>query len=97
VGTDLYLAEVKELGLWFEGELPEDVRDSKVEALCAHFDDLCVDTVKYLRSSGVIEEVLGRDVPVVLFDMFRLVEPDLTQTANPSHLVPPEYVAFHEE
>lgn len=97
VGTDLYLAEVKSLGLWFEGDLPEDVRSEKIEALCAHFDDLCVDTAEHLRSSGVIEEVLGRDVPVVLFDMFRPVEPRLTLAANPPHLVPPEYVAFHEE
>ncbi|TDC81971.1 hypothetical protein [Actinomadura sp. 7K507] len=94
VGTDLYLDEVKSLGLWYEGDLPEDLEDEKSEALCAHFDELCIDTAKHMRSSGLIEKTLGRDVPIVVFDMFRPIEPEATQAANPPHLVPDDYVTF---
>lgn len=90
VGTDLYLEEVKRLGLW-DQEADEDERD---ERLCAHFDDLCIDAAKHLHSSGLVQKVLGREVPIVLFDMFRPIEPDATQAANPAHLVPADYVTF---
>ncbi|MCP9966921.1 hypothetical protein [Actinomadura madurae] len=86
-GTALYLEEVKRLGIWHEDE---------DERLCAHFDDLCIDAAKHLHSTGVVKKVLGREVPIILFDMFRLIEPDATQAANPPHLVPADYVTFQE-
>jgi hypothetical protein len=84
-GTALYLEEVKRLGLW---------NDEEGERLCTHFDDLCIDAARHLHSTGLVKEVLGREVPIVLFDMFRPIEPDATQAANPPHLVPADYITF---
>ena len=93
-GTALYLDEVKRLGLWYEPG--EDAEDEQDERLCAHFDDLCVDAARHLHSSGLVQKVLGREVPIVLFDMFRIIEPDATQAANPPHLVPADYLTLQQ-
>ncbi|TDD81045.1 hypothetical protein E1293_19480 [Actinomadura darangshiensis] len=70
------------------------MEDEQDEALCAHFDDLCIDAAKHLHSTGLVEKTLGREVPIVLFDMFRPIEPNATQAANPPHLIPHDYVTF---
>jgi hypothetical protein len=93
-GTALYLDEVKRLGLWYEPG--EDAEDEQDERLCAHFDDLCIDAARHLHSSGLVQKVLGREVPIVLFDMFRIIEPDATQAANPPHLVPADYLTLQQ-
>ncbi|MFD0683329.1 hypothetical protein [Actinomadura fibrosa] len=92
-GTSLYLDEVKSRDLWDEN----DPTDEQLERLYAHFDEACVDVARHLHASGLVEEVMGRPVPIVLFDMFRPeLEVELTRAANPSHLIS-DYTAFQEQ
>ncbi|GAA2252475.1 hypothetical protein GCM10010402_04550 [Actinomadura luteofluorescens] len=94
-GGALYLEEVKRLGLWYEpGD--DDAEEEQDEKLCAHFDDLCIDAARHLHSTGLVQKILGREVPIVLFDMFRIIEPGATQAANPPHLVPADYLTLHQ-
>ncbi|GGT88006.1 hypothetical protein [Actinomadura citrea] len=96
-GTALYLDEVKRLGLWYEpDEDAEAEQDEQDERLCAHFDDLCIDAARHLHSTGLVQKVLGREVPIILFDMFRVIEPGATQAANPPRLVPAGYLTFQQ-
>ncbi|WP_405677100.1 hypothetical protein OG292_21035 [Streptomyces sp. NBC_01511] len=103
-GAALHLAEIKELGLWYEELDPEDgngnengareEREARDKLLVAHFDDACVDLARHLHTSGKLTEVLGRPVPIVPFDMYRAgYEPDLAEAANPPEVVA-DYLAW---
>ncbi|MEV0774452.1 hypothetical protein ACIBLA_33910 [Streptomyces sp. NPDC050433] len=97
-GAALHLAEIKELGLWYEESDHEDAdgeeQSARDELLTAHFDDACLDLARHLHASGKLTEVLGRPVPIVPFDMYRAgYEPDLAETANPPEVVA-DYLAW---
>ncbi|NGO10540.1 hypothetical protein G5C60_23835 [Streptomyces sp. HC44] len=87
VGSPLYVDEVKRLGLWFDGE-GDDASDDQYEALGEHFADACTGLARHFHSSGLLKEVLGRPVPVQVFDMDRPGwEVEATEAANPPGLV----------
>ncbi|MBA9002332.1 hypothetical protein [Thermomonospora cellulosilytica] len=97
-GTDLYLAEVRSLGLWYDhtGDLSEEEIAERGQALADHFDDLVIDLARHLHDSGRIEKVFGRRIPVVVFDMFRPIEGEATRAANPPELIT-DYLAYYRE
>ncbi|MFD6278814.1 hypothetical protein ACFWFI_25105 [Streptomyces sp. NPDC060209] len=72
-------------GLWYEDDDEPGDRD---ERLVEWFYEVCVGAARHLHESGRITKVLGRPVPVILYDMF---DPDamfeLTSDANPAGLV----------
>ncbi|WP_405797309.1 hypothetical protein [Streptomyces sp. NBC_01506] len=86
-GAALHLAEIKELGLWYEELDPgtededddededeeddDDEQERSDELLTAHFDAACVDLARHLHTSGRLTAILGRPVPIVPFDMYR--------------------------
>ncbi|WP_251096478.1 hypothetical protein [Streptomyces sp. Caat 7-52] len=84
-GARSHRREAESRGLWYEDDDEPDGRD---ERLVEWFYEVCVATAGRLHESGRIVEVLGRPVPVVLYDMF---DPDtmfeLTSSANPAELV----------
>lgn len=85
-GAESHKREAESRGLWYEGgDEPDDDRD---EQLVEWFYDVCVRAAQRLHETGRIQEVLGRPVPVILYDMF---EPDtmfkLTSDANPPELI----------
>ncbi|WP_225101798.1 hypothetical protein [Streptomyces sp. CoH27] len=77
--------EAESRGLWYEDD---DEPGDRYERLVDGFYDVCVAAALRLHDSGRIVEVLGRPVPVILYDMF---DPDamfrLTSAANPAELV----------
>ncbi|WP_234018985.1 MULTISPECIES: hypothetical protein [unclassified Streptomyces] len=87
-GDALCRAEIESLGLWYEDADGEGEVDDLDERLAEWFHDVCVAAARRLHESGRITAVLGRPVPVILYDMF---EPDamfeLTARANPAELV----------
>jgi len=94
VGGPRYEDEVRGLGLWYDGENEEvgvgedDEIDAKRELLHLHFADACVDLARHLHASGRIEEILGRPLPVVVFDMdCPGWEVEATEAANPPGLI----------
>ncbi|WP_244942904.1 hypothetical protein [Streptomyces inhibens] len=99
-GAALHTAEVKELGLWYEDDDDDDDDDEvsvRNELLELHFDEACIDLARHLHSSGRITEILGRPVPIVLFDMYRAgYEETLTEAANPPEVVA-DYLAWCRE
>lgn len=96
VGAELHRAESAAQDLWYEDEgddegeddLSEQEEDERGEALAEQFHELCVDLARGLHTDGRLVGVLGRPVPVILYDMF---DPDamfaLTRAANPPELV----------
>ncbi|MFW6694084.1 hypothetical protein [Streptomyces sp. MAR4 CNX-425] len=90
VGTALHRAEAAAKGLWFEDEEQFSERwEAVFDALCADFAEDCVHVARHLHETGRVEEVLGRRVPVVLFDMDD-PEDQIPRTAAAN---PPEVVA----
>lgn len=98
VGAELHRAEAVAQDLWYEGEdedddegedgLSEQEEDERGEALAEQFHELCVDLARGLHADGRIVGVLGRPVPVILYDMFdRDAMFALTRAANPPELV----------
>ncbi|MFE4611421.1 hypothetical protein ACFRK5_24210 [Streptomyces niveus] len=93
-GAALHLAEIRELGLWYDDESDEDTQDRRDELLTAHFDDACVDVARHLHASGALTRILGRPVPIVPFDMYRAgYEPELAEAANPPEVLT-DYLAW---
>ncbi|WP_371525321.1 hypothetical protein OG302_03540 [Streptomyces sp. NBC_01283] len=92
VGSDLHRQEAVTQGLWYEEEdedcLSEQEQDERGEALAEQFRELCVDLARRLHEDGTLVGVLGRPLPVILYDMF---DPDemfaMTRAANPPDLV----------
>jgi hypothetical protein len=90
IGAEAHRREAVAQGLWYEeaGGLSEQERDERGERLDERFRELCVDLARRLHTDGRIAEVLGRPLPVILYDMF---DPDgmfaLTRAANPVDLV----------
>ncbi|MEV6757485.1 hypothetical protein [Streptomyces sp. NPDC051214] len=87
-GSELHRAESVAQGLWYEDDLTEQEEDERGEALAEQFHELCVDLARGLHADGRLVGVLGRPVPVILYDM---VDRDamfaLTRAANPPELV----------
>ncbi|WP_206664059.1 hypothetical protein [Thermomonospora catenispora] len=97
VGTELYLAEVASLGLWYDPrELSEEEIAKRSQALIDHFDDLVIGLARHLHDSGHLEKVFGRPLPIVVFDMFRPIEGEATAAANPPELIA-DYLAYCRE
>ncbi|GAA2286254.1 hypothetical protein GCM10010415_65900 [Streptomyces atrovirens] len=100
VGSQVYVEEVRRLGAWYDGEFDldrllddEDVA-ARAELLRAHFCDAVIDLARHLHADGVIERVLGRSLPVVVFDMARPGwEVHATEVANPPGVVE-EFMAW---
>lgn len=90
IGAELHRREAVAQSLWYEDadELSEQDRDERDEQLDDQFHTLCVDVARQLHTDGQIVKVLGRPLPVILYDMF---DPDemfaLTKAANPAELV----------
>lgn len=90
VGAELHRREAVAQGLWYEDAdgLSDQEQDERGEQLDQQFHALCVDVAWQLHTDGQITKVLGRPVPVILYDMFN---PDemfaLTKAANPADLV----------
>ncbi|MET9452823.1 hypothetical protein [Streptomyces cinerochromogenes] len=84
-GARSHRREAESRGLWYEDD---DEADDRGERLVEWFYEVCVAAARRLHDSGRIVAVLGRPVPVVLYDMF---DPDamfeLTSSANPANLV----------
>ncbi|WP_079184836.1 hypothetical protein [Streptomyces uncialis] len=92
VGGALFVDEAKRLGHWYEDgeDITDDEKDDCAEELCGQFATVCVDVARHLHTSGLLAGVLGRPVPVALYD------PDLpgwdieaTRAANPPALAAP--------
>ncbi|MEU6554230.1 hypothetical protein ABZ915_28730 [Streptomyces sp. NPDC046915] len=85
VGAESYRREAESRGLWYEDD---DEPDDRRERLVEWFYEVCVGAARHLHDSSRIVGVLGRPVPVILYDMF---DPDamfgLTSDANPAELV----------
>ncbi|MGW5638380.1 hypothetical protein [Streptomyces sp. NPDC003832] len=96
-GGPLYEAEVRQLGLWHEGDSDDDVADDDDadaddedtnELLIEHFYDACIALARHLHDSGRIEKVFGRPLPVIVFDMDNAGwEVEATEAANPPGLI----------
>ncbi|MEU6082297.1 hypothetical protein [Streptomyces sp. NPDC047108] len=89
-GAQLYVDEVKGLGLWYDdaAEISESEQEGLDEQLAQHFADVCVDTARHLHSSGCLKHVMGRRVPIVIFDMdCPGWEVGTTEAANPPEAV----------
>ncbi|POX56498.1 hypothetical protein C3489_04715 [Streptomyces sp. Ru71] len=95
-GAPLFTARARQLGLWFDGDpddpaVPEAVReerDAQGDLLRQYFADSCLDLARHLHASGLIEKVLGRPLPVVVFDMdCPGWEVEATEAANPPELI----------
>ncbi|MFD9503365.1 hypothetical protein [Streptomyces sp. NPDC060035] len=84
-GAESHRREAESRGIWYEDDDEPHDRD---ERLVEWFYEVCVETARHLHESGRIVQVLGRPVPVILYDMF---DPDamfrLTSDANPAALV----------
>ncbi|MEV5604674.1 hypothetical protein AB0L33_24865 [Streptomyces sp. NPDC052299] len=94
VGGPLYEEETRRLGMWYDGEfdldrmLEDEKLSAKSELLELHFNDAVIDLARYLHSSGTIERVFGRPLPVVIFDMdCPGWEEEATKAANPADLI----------
>jgi hypothetical protein len=92
VGARLYEAEVRKLGLWFEGDGADgdtaDEQGVRGELLWQHFAEACVELARGLHAEGRIEKVFGRPLPVVIFDMYCPGwEVEATEAANPPELI----------
>ena len=98
VGSPLYVDEVKELGIWFDGDhdfltmdLPEeeeDELDARSDLLRLHFYDAVIDLARHLHADGSLAEIFGRPLPVVVFDMdCPGWEIEATRAANPPEAV----------
>ncbi|RPE41593.1 hypothetical protein EDD90_4683 [Streptomyces sp. Ag109_O5-1] len=84
VGGTLYTEEVRRLGLWFDGDGDDAELDTRTDLLVLHFADACIQLARDLHTGGRIERVLGRPLPVVVFDMYRPGwEVEATEAANP--------------
>lgn len=100
VGGPVYVEEVKRLGAWYDGEFDldrllddEDV-SARADLLRLHFYDAVIDLARHLHADGVIERILGRPLPVVVFDMSCPGwELHATEAANPPELVE-EFMAW---
>ncbi|MGW0824263.1 hypothetical protein [Streptomyces sp. NPDC002845] len=89
VGSALHLAESQAEGLWYEDDgLSDSVSDARDDRLVQRFDDICIDAALRLRADGCLSKVLGRPVPIVLFDMDRPGwETEATRAANPPDVI----------
>ncbi|MGW2957036.1 hypothetical protein ACWDGI_00920 [Streptomyces sp. NPDC001220] len=88
VGGALYTDEVRRLGLWFDGDGDDAELDAKRDLLGRHFADACIRLARDLHAGGRIEKVLGRPLPVVVFDMYCPGwEVEATEAANPPELI----------
>ncbi|MET7700980.1 hypothetical protein [Streptomyces sp. NPDC005485] len=99
-GSRLYVEEVRQLGLWYEGyddefELPDDLPeaeqkeiDGKDDLLGLHFSGACIALARHLHAEGHIERIFGRPLPVVVFDMYAPGwEIAATEAANPPEVI----------
>ncbi|MEV8036555.1 hypothetical protein [Streptomyces sp. NPDC086182] len=97
-GSPLYVDEVSELGIWFDGDYGflavdppeelEDELDAKSDLLRLHFHDAAIDLARRLHADGVLTEIFGRALPVVVFDMDDPGwEIEATEAANPPGII----------
>ncbi|MFF9112843.1 hypothetical protein [Streptomyces sp. NPDC014805] len=65
-----------------------DEEDGTSEGLWEYFADACTGLARHLHASGLIEEILGRPLPIVVFDMdCPGWEVEATEAANPPGLI----------
>ncbi|MFE1295393.1 hypothetical protein [Streptomyces sp. NPDC058731] len=63
-------------------------QDGTSEGLWEYFADACTGLARHLHASGLIEEILGRPLPIVVFDMdCPGWEVEATEAANPPGLI----------
>ncbi|MFF2654702.1 hypothetical protein [Streptomyces sp. NPDC058045] len=94
VGGPLFEAEANTLGIWYDGafDLARTLEDEDIRArsgrLQVHFHDAVVDLARHLHTSGTVERIFGRPLPVVVFDMdCPGWEEEATRAANPAELI----------
>ncbi|MFI1725965.1 hypothetical protein [Streptomyces sp. NPDC020489] len=94
VGGQVYVEEVRRLGAWYDGDfdldrvLDDEDLAARADLLRHHFYDAVIDLARHLHADGVIERILGRPLPVVVFDMAHPGwELHATEAANPPELV----------
>ncbi|MFM9589368.1 hypothetical protein ACKI1J_11365 [Streptomyces scabiei] len=94
VGAPLHEEEARGLGIWYDGEfaldrmLEDDGLRARSGLLERHFHDAVIDLARHLHTSGTIERVFGRPLPVVVFDMdCPGGEEEATEAANPAELI----------
>lgn len=99
-GGPVYVEEVRRLGAWYDGEfdldrvLDDEDTAARADLLRRHFHDAVIDLARHLHADGVIERILGRPLPVVVFDMSSPGwELHATEAANPPELIE-EFMAW---
>ncbi|MEU9447207.1 hypothetical protein [Streptomyces sp. NPDC048277] len=94
VGGALYAEETGRLGLRFDGDGDDAELDARTDLLMLHFADACIQLARDLHAGDRIEKVLGRPLPVVVFDMYCPGwEVEATEAANPPGLIE-EFLAW---
>ena len=68
-GQELRAAWFRRHGLWFEDGDYSDAADEIGDSMTAQFVELCVETVRRLHREGVVEQALGRPVPVLVHEL----------------------------
>jgi hypothetical protein len=101
-GGPVYVEEVKRLGAWYDGEfdlsrvLDDEDTATRADLLRRHFYDAVIDLARHLHADGVIERILGRPLPVIVFDMSNPGwELHATEYANPPELIE-EFMAWQQ-
>jgi hypothetical protein len=94
VGSALHEAESRELGDWYDGafNLSRVLEDPEIGAradrLHLRFATAVIGLARHLHSSGTVERVFGRPLPVVIFNMdCPGWEEEATKAANPPELI----------
>ncbi|MFF7456033.1 hypothetical protein [Kitasatospora sp. NPDC008115] len=93
-GGALWEEEAGRLGLWYDGpfDLGRRLDDAEVatkaDQLRAHFQEAVISLARDLNTSGTVERIFGRPLPVVVFDMDSPGwEEEATMAANPPDLI----------
>ena len=67
-GARLRRSWFEDLGLWFDDDESEE-SDEITDRMIQTFVGLCVATARWLHSSGTIESVFGREIPVIVHEL----------------------------
>ncbi|MEV2253121.1 hypothetical protein AB0I94_21500 [Streptomyces sp. NPDC050147] len=99
VGSELFAEHAMRKGIWYEGEadplelMPaegagEGEPGTLYERLVLDFAEECIDVACSLHADGRLAAALGREVPIVVFDMDQPGwEVEATERANPPGLI----------
>ncbi len=83
----------EQLQMWYEDDAVEF--DPRGEPITQAFVDLLVEVVQRLHRDGVVTQIFGRVLPVLIYELEyydAIAEQNLR--ANPDGVIPPDFVAF---